>query len=55
MNSAASHVLTLPRSADRRAARERRGLWFYYRNARMWGKPVLWSMRYAREATVKFN
>ncbi len=55
MNSAASHVLTLPRSSDRPAVREHRGLWFDYRNARMWGKPVIWSLRYAREATVRFS
>ena len=29
-------------------------LWFYYRNARMWGKSVVWSIRYAREASVTF-
>ena len=29
-------------------------LWFYYRNARMWGKSVTWSVRYAREAAVTF-
>lgn len=29
-------------------------LWFYYRNARMWGKSVTWSIRYAREAAVTF-
>jgi hypothetical protein len=55
MSSATSPVLLLAHSADRRAAGERRGLRFYYRNARMWGKPNLWSVGYAREATVKFS
>jgi len=55
MNIATSPVLRVPRSADHPATRERRGLWFYYRNARMWGKPIIWSIRYAREATLKFN
>ena len=36
------------------AASEPKGLWFYYRNARMWGKPVLWSIRDAREASARF-
>lgn len=55
MNSAPSHALSLPRSAATSAARPRRSLWFHYRNARMWGKPMLWSIRYAREAQLKFN
>ncbi len=55
MDTAASSVLSLPRPADVPAAREGHGLWFYYRNARMWGKPLMWSIRYAREATLKFN
>ena len=55
MKSATSPVLSLPRSTQRTAADQRRGLWFYYRNARMWGKPILWSVQYARDARVKFN
>jgi hypothetical protein len=55
MNSATRPVLSLPRPADLPAALEQHGLWFYYRNARMWGKPIIWSIRYAREATLKFN
>ena len=55
MNSLAGPVISLLRSGDVPAARERRGLWFYYRNARMWGKPLLWSIRYARQARLKFN
>ena len=55
MDTATAPVLSVPRSADHAAADERHGLWFYYRNARMWGKPVIWSIRYARQATVKFN
>lgn len=53
--TSASTALPTPRSAEIPAAREHRGLWFSYRNARMWGKPVLWSIRYAREASVKFG
>ncbi|MGA9860150.1 MAG: hypothetical protein WBQ18_19950 [Solirubrobacteraceae bacterium] len=34
--------------------RRPQSLWFYYRNARMWGKPMIWSIRYAREASVRF-
>ncbi|HEX4008874.1 MAG TPA: hypothetical protein VHX62_02630 [Solirubrobacteraceae bacterium] len=40
-------------SADT-AGHGRRGAWFHYRNARMWGKPILWSIRYAREANARF-
>ena len=31
-----------------------RGMWFWYRNAREWGKPVIWSVRYAQNATHRF-
>ena len=55
MDTATSPVLSLPRSAGGPASSKRRRLWFYYRNARMWGKPIIWSIRYAREATRKFK
>lgn len=55
MNSAHSYALHLPCSAAAPAARQGRSLWFHYRNARMWGKPMLWSVRYAREAQLKFG
>lgn len=47
---------TLAVAAAHPAARpQTKSLWNHYRNARLWGKPVMWSIRYAREAQVKFG
>lgn len=42
-------------SAPAQRGSARRGFWFYYRNARLWGKPLGWSIRYAKQARRRFR
>jgi hypothetical protein len=51
MTNSSAFALADDRSADR--AETLRGFWFWYRNAREWGKPVTWSLRYARDARAQ--
>jgi hypothetical protein len=55
MSAARATGVPTARTAPRTSRTDAHGLWYWYCNAREWGKPVVWSLRYAREARRQFS